>query len=128
MLPFAAWARRRPIRCGVCSSISRMKSRDIPLVEFKLDGVSVQALEGETILQAAKRHGMDIPHLCFKEGMRADGNCRACVVEIAGERVLAPSCCRTVAPGMEVQAASERARKSQQMVLELLLADMPDQG
>lgn len=105
-----------------------MKSRDIPLVQFKLDGVPVQALEGETILQAARRNGMEIPHLCFKEGMRADGNCRACVVEIAGERVLAPSCCRQVTPGMDVQAASERARKSQQMVLELLLADMPEQG
>ena len=105
-----------------------MKSPDLPLIEFKLDGRSVQALQGETILQAASRAGVEIPRLCYKEGYRADGNCRACVVEIAGERVLAPSCCRAVTPGMEVQASSERALKSQKMVLEMLLADMPDQG
>jgi formate dehydrogenase major subunit len=105
-----------------------MKSADLPLVDFKLDGQAVQALPGETILQAARRVGVDIPHLCYKEGYRADGNCRACVVEIAGERVLAPSCCRAPTPGMEVQAQSERAVKSQQMVLELLLADMPERG
>ncbi|MBP6536516.1 MAG: formate dehydrogenase subunit alpha, partial [Xylophilus sp.] len=53
---------------------------------------------------------------------------RACVVEVKGERTLAPSCCRSVTPGMEVQASSPRARKSQQMVVEMLLSDMPDQG
>ncbi|MDB5753150.1 MAG: formate dehydrogenase subunit alpha [Ramlibacter sp.] len=105
-----------------------MKSPDLPLVEFKLDGRPVQALQGETILQAAQRAGVEIPRLCYTEGMRPDGNCRACVVEIAGERVLAPSCCRTVAAGMQVRAQSPRARKSQQMVLELLLADMPERG
>jgi len=104
-----------------------MKS-DLPLVEFKLDGQTVQAVQGETILQAADRLGVDIPRLCYKDGYRADGNCRACVVEVAGERVLAPSCCRAVTPGMDVQASSDRARKSQGMVLEMLLAEMPDQG
>ncbi|WP_172220869.1 formate dehydrogenase subunit alpha [Caenimonas soli] len=105
-----------------------MKSPDLPLIEFKLDGQTVQAVQGESILQAAERAGVEIPRLCYKEGYRADGNCRACVVEIAGERVLAPSCCRAATPGMEVQATSERALKSQKMVLEMLLADMPDQG
>ncbi|NPC57079.1 formate dehydrogenase subunit alpha [Caenimonas sp. S4] len=100
----------------------------MPLIEFKLDGQTVQAVQGESILQAAERAGVEIPRLCYKEGYRADGNCRACVVEIAGERVLAPSCCRAATPGMEVQATSERALKSQKMVLEMLLADMPDQG
>ena len=97
-------------------------------IEFKLDGHTVQAFEGETILSAAQRAGVQIPRLCFTEGLRPDGNCRACVVEVAGERTLAPSCCRAVKPGMEVQATSERARKSQQMVLEMLLSDMPEQG
>jgi formate dehydrogenase major subunit len=97
-------------------------------IEFKLDGKTVHAFEGETIFKVAKRHGMDIPHLCYKDGYRADGNCRACVVEVKGERVLAPSCCRSVTPGMEVQANSERALKSQKMVLEMLLSDMPDTG
>ena len=99
-----------------------------PSVEFKLNDQTVVGFEGESILNAAKRHGVDIPHLCYKEGMRADGNCRACVVEIKGERTLAPSCCRHVTPGLEVLSQSLRAKKSQEMVLELLLADMPDQG
>ena len=97
-------------------------------VEFQLDGKAVHGYEGETIFKAAKRHGIDIPHLCYKDGYRADGNCRACVVEIKGERTLAPSCCRQVAAGMEVQANSERAVKSQKMVIEMLLSDMPDMG
>jgi formate dehydrogenase major subunit len=97
-------------------------------VEIQLDGRSVTAFEGETILTAAKREGIAIPHLCFKEGYRPDGNCRACVVEIAGERTLAPSCCRAVAPKMDVKTGSERARKSQKMVLEMLLADLPEHG
>src|SRR5450830_1611085 len=97
-------------------------------VEFKLDEQTIHAFEGESILKAAQRHGVEIPHLCFKDGLRADGNCRACVVEIKGERTLAPSCCRNVTAGMEVQTDSERARKSQKMVLELALADMPDVG
>ena len=63
-------------------------------IQFTLDGREVDAREGESILQAAQRHGVDIPHLCYKDGLRADGNCRACVVEIGGERALAPACCR----------------------------------
>ena len=99
-----------------------------PSVEFKLNEQSVMGFQDESILNAAKRHGIDIPHLCYQEGLRADGNCRACVVEIKGERTLAPSCCRNVAPGLEVLSQSLRAKKSQEMVLELLLSDMPDQG
>ncbi|MBI2798879.1 MAG: formate dehydrogenase subunit alpha [Gammaproteobacteria bacterium] len=82
-------------------------------------------MAGETILQAAKRVGIEIPHLCYQDGYRPDGNCRACVVDIKGERVLAPSCCRQPTAGMEVQSTSERARHSQRMVLELLKSDMP---
>ncbi|WP_291475918.1 molybdopterin-dependent oxidoreductase [Acidovorax sp.] len=99
-----------------------------PGVAFELDGQPVTARPGETILKAAQRHGVEIPHLCCSDGLRPDGNCRACVVEIAGERTLAPSCCRAPTPGMKVQAASPRARKSQQMVVEMLLSDMPDVG
>lgn len=94
-------------------------------VAFTLDGQPALAREGESILHAAQRHGVAIPHLCHSNGLRPDGNCRACVVEVAGERVLAASCCRTVAPGMDVKAQSERALKSQRLVLELLAADMP---
>ncbi|MFN9488573.1 MAG: formate dehydrogenase subunit alpha [Betaproteobacteria bacterium] len=96
-------------------------------VEFKLNGNTVVAEHGETIIQAAKRHGVDIPHLCYKEGLRPDGNCRACVVEVKGERVLAASCCRNPVAGMEVTTNSPRAVASQKMVLELLLSDMPEE-
>ena len=97
-------------------------------IPFELDSELVTAQPGETIWSAARRHGVLIPHLCHSDGLRADGNCRACVVEIEGERTLAPSCCRTPAPGQKVRAQSPRARKSQQMVLELLLADLPEAG
>jgi formate dehydrogenase major subunit len=94
-------------------------------IEFKLNGKAVVGFSGETIIQTAQRLGIEIPRLCYKEGMRPDGNCRACMVEIKGERVLAPSCCRQSAPGMEVTTDSARAVASQKMVLELLLSDMP---
>ncbi len=97
-------------------------------ITFTLDQQTIHARDGETILQAAQRHGVSIPHLCYMDGLRPDGNCRACVVEIQGERTLAPSCCRTVREGMEVQARSARALKSQSMVLEMLLSDLPDTG
>lgn len=94
-------------------------------IAFNLNGESVEAFEGETIIQAAQRHGVEIPHLCYTEGLRPDGNCRSCMVEIKGERVLAPSCCRAPKADMEVTSNSERAVASQKMVLELLLSDMP---
>ncbi|MEO6081049.1 MAG: formate dehydrogenase subunit alpha [Steroidobacteraceae bacterium] len=97
-------------------------------IEFELDGKKVRALTGETILQAAERLGTTIPRLCYMPGYRADGNCRACVVEIDGERALAPSCCRAPAAGMKVKSNSERAQKSQKMVVEMLLSDLPEQG
>src|SRR5574338_1202197 len=95
-------------------------------IEFKLNGETISAFEGETIIEAAKRYGTDIPHLCYTEGMRPDGNCRACMVEIKGERVLAPSCCRYPKDGMEITTNSPRAITSQKMSIELLLSDVPE--
>src|SRR6266545_1564223 len=125
-----------PDRLGGEVLPARARSMNAPLplevsgVAFRLDGRDVVAAPGETILQAADRLGLggDIPRLCYTPRMRADGNCRACMVEIKGERVLAPSCCRAPAPGMDVQSASERARHSQKMVLELLASDMPQRS
>lgn len=96
-------------------------------IRFLLDGREVEALQGETIWQVANRNSCEIPHLCWlpEPGYRADGNCRACMVEIEGERVLAASCIRKPESGMEVKTASERARKARAMVMELLLADQP---
>src|ERR1039458_2160013 len=97
-------------------------------VEFKLNGKAVVGRADETISETAKQYGIEIPHLCYREGLRPDGNCRACVVEIKGERTLAPSCCRTPKDGMEVITDSARARASQKMVLEVLLSDMSDEA
>ena len=98
------------------------------MVKFTLDGREVTAQADESIWQVARRHGIDIPHLCYspEPGYRADGNCRACMVEIEGERVLAASCIRKPVEGMKVKVASERARAARQMVFELLLADQPE--
>ena len=95
-------------------------------IKFTLDGKEVEAVAGETIWQVAKREGTRIPHLCYldKPGYRADGNCRACMVEIEGERVLAASCQRKATDGLVVKTDTERADKSRRMVFELLAADM----
>src|SRR5207253_9528512 len=99
-------------------------------IAFTLDGIEVEARKGETIWQVAQRQGTDIPHLCYapEPGYRPDGNCRACMVEIDGERVLAASCIRKPTAGMKVKAASERAKASRKMVFELLLADQPQRA
>jgi formate dehydrogenase major subunit len=96
-----------------------------PLVAFQLNGRDVIGRASETIIEIARREGVEIPHLCYKPGLEAVGNCRSCMVEIDGERVLAASCCRTPTAGMKVATDSERALKSQKLVLELLLSDMP---
>lgn len=96
-------------------------------IKFTLDGREVVASEGETIWQVAKREGVAIPHLCHKDapGYRSDGNCRACMVDIQGERTLTASCVRAPSEGMVVNTASERAEKAREMVFELLMADQP---
>src|SRR5664280_2040731 len=96
-------------------------------IQFELDGKQVEAIDGETIWQVAKRQGREIPHLCYSPvpDYRPDGNCRACMVEVDGERVLAASCKRTPSVGMKVKSASPRAVAAQKMVMELLVADQP---
>ncbi|MEZ5669304.1 MAG: formate dehydrogenase subunit alpha [Alphaproteobacteria bacterium] len=96
-------------------------------ISFTLDGRAVEAAPGESIWQVAQREGVAIPHLCYADepGYRADGNCRACMVEIDGERVLAASCIRKPTDGMKVTTATERAKTARRMVMELLLADQP---
>ena len=89
-------------------------------VSIKINGKSFFGYPSETILQISKRNGIEIPHLCYKECMRPDGNCRACMVEIEGERVLQPSCVRTISDGMIINTDSSRVKNSQKIVLELL--------
>ena len=97
-------------------------------IKFDLNGEQVEAQDGETIWQVADRLGVEIPHLCYSTdpGYRADGNCRACMVEVEGERVLAASCIRKPTDGMKVSSISERAKTSRRAVFELLIADQPE--
>jgi formate dehydrogenase major subunit len=102
--------------------------RDGPnIIKFTLDGQDVEAPEGETIFRTARRYGIKLPHLCYspKPGYRPDGNCRVCMVEVEGERVLAASCIRTPTPGMKVKTQTDRAKTARRMVVELLLTDQP---
>ncbi len=112
------------------SAVTRRRSTEVEVkrVSFQLNGREVSARADEPLIEVAAREGVEIPRLCYRQDLDAVGNCRACVVEIEGERVLAPSCCRTATAGMKVTTDSPRALKSQQMVLELLLADMPETG
>jgi formate dehydrogenase major subunit len=104
-----------------------MQTDETPTLAFELDGERVEARPAETLWDVARRVGTDIPHLCHRPrpGYRPDGNCRACMVEIEGERVLAPSCKRMPAVGMKVHTQTERAVKVRAMVMELLVADQP---
>jgi len=99
-------------------------------ITFSLDGTEVEAAADETIWQVAKRTGNTIPHLCHRDvpAYRSDANCRACMVEIEGERVLAPSCRRQPTPGMTVVTDSERTERARSMVIELLLSDQPNRA
>src|SRR4051794_9623376 len=94
---------------------------------FLIDDQEIDIREGETIFRAARRLDIKLPHLCYspKPGYRPDGNCRVCMVEIEGERVLAASCLRTPTPGMKVKTQTDRAKTARRMVAELLLTDQP---
>jgi formate dehydrogenase major subunit len=97
-------------------------------IRFTLDGAEVEARPGETIWEVANGRGLVIPHLCHKPapGYRPDGNCRACMVEVTGERTLVASCIREPVPGMVVTTNSARAKSARKMVVEMLLADQPE--
>src|SRR5215813_5823904 len=96
---------------------------------FTIDEREIDIRPGETIFRAARRLGIKLPHLCYspKPGYRPDGNCRVCMVEVEGERVLAASCIRMPTPGMKVKTQTDRAKTARRMVAELLLADQPGQ-
>lgn len=99
-------------------------------IQFTLDGTLVEASSDETIWEVAKREGTLIPHLCHKDepGYRSDGNCRACMVAIEGERTLAASCVRMPTSGMVVSSQGEREDKARKMVMEMLIADQPERA
>ena len=97
-------------------------------IRFTMDGEEVVAERGMSIWEVANGRGLVIPHLCHKPapGYRPDGNCRACMVEIEGERTLAASCIREPQDGMVVHTQNARATSARKMVVEMLLADQPE--
>lgn len=99
-------------------------------VTFTLDGEQVTARTDQSLWEIAKTQGTLIPHLCHKDsaGYRSDGNCRACMVDIEGERVLAASCIRMPTEGMVVNTQNPRSVAARKMIVELLVADQPEQS
>jgi len=97
-------------------------------ITFTLDGKTVEAEKGMTIWEVANGRGLVIPHLCHKPepGYRSDGNCRACMVAIEGERTLAASCIREPSEGMVVTTDQPREKQARKMVMEMLVADQPE--
>ena len=99
------------------------EEQDVTII---LNNKKIKASSGETILDVARRENLQIPYLCYMDGMRPDGNCRTCMVEIEGERALQPSCVRTVSEGMVINTKNDRVKLSHKLVLELLDSDVSD--
>ena len=89
-------------------------------ITLTIDGTTVTAPQGTTILQAARSAGIQIPVICYHEATTSNGLCRSCVVEVEGWRVLAASCVAQITPGMVVHTQSERVLRSRRTILEML--------
>ena len=103
-------------------------AKDINMVSLTINGKKLKAKEGDTVLEAATRAGIEIPHLCYHEGISPYGACRLCTVEVTqdGRTRLQAACTLPVTEGMEIRTDSARVVKGRQMILELLLARCPD--
>lgn len=98
--------------------------RTRPMVELKIDGKAVSVADGSTILDAARKLGIDTPTLCFLDTLTPVNVCRVCVVELEGSRTLVPACSRKAEAGMSIKTDSERVRLSRRMVLEFLASSV----
>lgn len=97
------------------------------IVTLTINGQTVQANEGSTILEAATSAGINIPTLCYHSDLRPEGSCRMCVVEVEGQNTLLSSCTYPVAEGMKVQTHSPKVRNARKMIVELMLANHPQE-
>ena len=93
---------------------------------IEVDNRLVKAKPEETILDVLKRIGIKVPTLCHLEGLFPSGACRMCVVEVEGMNGLVPSCAFPVQQGMKIKTHSPRAIRARKTIIELLLADHPD--
>ncbi|MBQ5754453.1 MAG: (2Fe-2S)-binding protein [Oscillospiraceae bacterium] len=92
------------------------------MVNVTINGRAVSVPKGTTILKAAESLGIQIPHLCYLEGLNEIGACRVCCVEVEGERSMVPSCINTVTEGMVIHTNSPRARNTRRTNVELILS------
>jgi formate dehydrogenase major subunit len=118
---------KKPLGYGHDNKGAALADETKAAATFTIDDREIDIRPGESIFRAARRLDIKLPHLCYspKPGYRADGNCRVCMVEIEGERVLAASCIRYATPGMKVKTQTERAKTARKMVAELLVTDQP---
>ena len=96
------------------------------MIEMQVDGRTIEAKDGETILSALKREGIHVPTLCHMEGLLPSGACRMCIVEMEGAPNFVPACSFPVAPGMKIQTRSPRVLDARRTIVELLLSNHPD--
>ncbi|HSB71359.1 MAG TPA: NADH-dependent [FeFe] hydrogenase, group A6 [Candidatus Methylomirabilis sp.] len=93
---------------------------------IEVNGRAIEAIPGEMLLSSLRRAGIQVPTLCYLENLTPTGACRLCVVEVEGQRTLVPSCAFPVAAGMKVKTHSPRAVAARKTIVELLLANHPD--
>jgi iron-only hydrogenase group A len=96
------------------------------MLNIEVDNRQVEAREGETILSALRRNGVEVPTLCHMEDLTPTGACRLCVVEVEGMGGLIPSCSFPVAQGMKIKSRSPRVLEARKTVVQLLLSNHPD--
>jgi predicted molibdopterin-dependent oxidoreductase YjgC len=94
-------------------------------IKITIDNKPIEALPGQSLLSAAREHGIHIPTLCYHRDLTPTGNCRICVVEVQGQRFLQAACATAVWDGMQVSTRSDRVVKSRRKTLELMLANHP---
>lgn len=94
-----------------------------PTIEMTVNGRAIAAFEGETVLNAARRNGIEIPSLCYLKGLSTWGACRLCVVEVSESKGLSPACATPVQDDMVVETDTPRLRHHRRMILELLFAE-----
>ncbi len=95
------------------------------MIELRIDNRTIEAMEGETVLQAALRHGIEIPHFCFHPCLSIAGNCRICLVQVNGRPKLSPACNLPVTSGMEIDTETEPVRSARRAVMQFLTLNHP---
>ena len=95
------------------------------MIKLLIDQKEIEANEGETVLSAAKRHGIAIPHFCYHEKLSVAGNCRACLVKVNGMPKLMPSCNVIVAPKMTIETQTDDVERARKNVMQFILLNHP---